>query len=36
MNNLKNILNQENQSIDAKKYEHPIGTLVTTFHKPAG
>ena len=34
--NLKDILDQENQSIEANKFEHPYGTLATTFHKPVG
>ena len=34
--NLKDILNQEMQSIDANKSEHPTDTLVTTFQNPAG
>ena len=35
-NNLKDILDQGNQSIEYKKSEHPTGTIATTFHKPAG
>ena len=34
--NLKDILDQEKQSIEANKFEHPTGTLAMTFHKPAG
>ena len=34
--NLKEILFEEKQSIDANKSEHPTGTLYTTLHKPAG
>ena len=30
------MLDQENQSIEANKYEHPTNTLAMTFHKPAG
>ena len=33
---MRGILDQENQSIDAKKSEHPDGNLTTTFHKSAG
>ena len=36
MKNLKNILDQENKSIEANKSEHPTGILATTFHKPTG
>ena len=35
-NNLKDILDQANQLIEANKYEHPTITLVTTLHKPVG
>ena len=35
-NNSKEILDQEKQSIESKKSEHPTWTLVTTFHKAAG
>ena len=34
--NLKDILDQENQSIDVNKYENPTGNLATTSHKNAG
>ena len=33
---LQEILDKEKQSIEANNYEHPAGTLATTFHKPAG
>ena len=36
MKNLKDILDQEKQYIEAKKDEHPTGTLTITFHKPTG
>ena len=36
MKNLKNILDQENKSIEANKYEHPTRHITTTFHKPVG
>ena len=32
--NLKDILDQSKQSIDMKKYEHPIVTLDINFQKP--
>ena len=35
-NNLKGILDQDNQSIEANKSENPTGILDTTFPKPAG
>ena len=35
-NNLKDILDQDNQPIDGDKSEHPTGTLVKTVHKPEG
>ena len=34
--NLKDILDQEKQSIEANKSEYPTVTLVMTFHKPTG
>ena len=34
--NLKDILEQTKQSIEANNYEHPTGTLDTNFHNPAG
>ena len=34
--NLKEILDQENKSINMNNYEHPTGTHAMTFHKPAG
>ena len=36
MKNLKDILYQENKSMDSNRFEHPTLTLATTFHKPAG
>ena len=36
MNNSNKGLDKEKQSIEANKYEHPTGTLTTTFHKPTG
>ena len=33
---LKDILFQDNQSIEANKSEHQTRTLTTTFHKPVG
>ena len=33
---MKDISYQEMQSIEAKKFKHPTGTLTTTFHKPEG
>ena len=36
MEDLKYILDQEKQSIDANNSEHPTSTLATIFHKPAG
>ena len=36
MNNLKDILEQETQSIGINASLHPTDTLVTTIHKPAG
>ena len=35
-NSLKYILDQGKQAIEAKKSDHPTGTLVTTFQKPVG
>ena len=35
-NNLKEILDIENISVYANKYEHPTVTLSTNFHKPTG
>ena len=34
--NLTDILDQENQSFEVNKYEHPNVTLTTTFHKSVG
>ena len=34
--NLEEILDKAMKSIDMNNYEHPIGKLDTTFHKPAG
>ena len=36
MNNLKDVLYQSKQSIDANKYEQTTGTPAMTFHKPVG
>ena len=36
MKNLKEILYQEKQSIDANNSEHQTATLAAIFHKPAG
>ena len=36
MNTLNGILEKSNPSIDVDKYEHPNGTLTTTFQKPTG
>ena len=36
MKNLKNILDQEKQSIEANKSEHPTRILATAFHNAAG
>ena len=33
---LTDILDQENQSVEVNKSEHPNGTLTTTFQKPVG
>ena len=35
-NNLKDILDQVKQAIDANSSEQPTGTLAMNFHKPAG
>ena len=35
-NNLKDILDQANRSIDAYKSEHPNVTFAMTFQKPVG
>ena len=34
--NLKDILDTSKQTIDANKYDHPTGTILTTFLKPEG
>ena len=36
MNNLKDILDQANQSINVNNKLHSAGTLTMNFHKPAG
>ena len=33
---LRGILDQEKQSIETNNFEHPAGTLATTFNKPTG
>ena len=33
-NNLEDILDQSNKSIEEIKYEHPTRTITTTFQKP--
>ena len=36
MKNFMDILDQEEQSIEAEKSEHPTSTLTMTFHKAVG